>query len=182
MTHSFVPKLEGILDKQSKIPHSSFAEYLEERLGNPETSKGPDMRVFNKSRHLNDVDYSLVEIPYSPVIQSRAAKAGYDLKANAQSSDENMAATGVILSSIGIKYKGYCAQISRSFLVDPTKVRNTQEASHYSCTQRVNRSRTRITPFYCHFSKKCCPKCTMAPRRISFMLPPLNSSKTRNRN
>ena len=123
MTHSFVPKLEGILDKQSKIPHSSFAEYLEERLGNPETSKGPDMRVFNKSRHLNDVDYSLVEIPYSPVIQSRGTKAGYDLRPNAQSSDDNMASTGVILSSIGIKYKGYCAQISRSFLVDPAKVR-----------------------------------------------------------
>ena len=27
------------------------------------------------------------------------------------------------LSSIGIKYKGYSAQLGRSFLVDPTKVR-----------------------------------------------------------
>lgn len=122
MSHSFVPKLESILDKQSKIPHSSFAEYLEERTGNADASKGPDMRVFNKSRHLNDVDYSLVEIPYSPVIQSRGTKAGYDLKPNAQSSDDNMASSGVILSSIGIKYKGYSAQISRSFLVDPSKV------------------------------------------------------------
>lgn len=122
MSHSFVPKLESILDKQSKIPHTSFADYLEERLGSSDGTKGPDMRVFNKSRHLNDVDYTLVEMPYSPVIQSRGTKEGYDLKPNAQSSEENMAGTGVILSSIGIKYKGYSAQLARSFLVDPSKV------------------------------------------------------------
>ncbi|KAF8303076.1 FACT complex subunit SPT16 [Clavulina sp. PMI_390] len=121
MIHSFVPKLEGILDKQNKIPHSSFAAYLEERIGNPEASKGPDMRVFNKSRHLNDVDWSLVEIPYSPVIQSKGTKTGYDLKPSAQSGEDTMAVTGVILSSIGIKYKGYSAQLGRSFLVDPSK-------------------------------------------------------------
>lgn len=121
MSHSFVPKLETILDKQTKVPHSSFAQYLEERLGTSDGSKGADMRVFKHSRHLNDVDYSLVEISYSPVVQSRS-QPSYDLKPTATSTDDNMAPNGVITSSIGIKYKGYCTQIARSFLVDPSKV------------------------------------------------------------
>lgn len=131
MTHSFIPKLESILDKQSKIPHSSFATYLEERLGTSDGKKGTDMRVFNKSKHLGDVDWTLVEIPYTPVIQSRGVKAGYDLRPNAQSSDDDMASSGIILASIGIKYKGYCAQLARSFLVDPSKVSCNSVAEMY---------------------------------------------------
>jgi FACT complex subunit SPT16 len=122
LSHSFIPKLETILDSQSKIAHSRLAEYLENRLGNVDGSKGPDMRVFSKSKHLGDVDWTMVEVTYAPVIQSRGTKTGYDLKPSAQSSDDNLASTGTVLCSIGIKYKGYCAQIGRSFLVDPTKV------------------------------------------------------------
>lgn len=81
------------------------------------------MRVFNRSKHLGpDVDYNMVEVTYTPIIQSKNTKTGYDLKPSAISSEDNMAVSGVILCSIGIKYKAYCAQIGRSFLVDPTKV------------------------------------------------------------
>ncbi|KAF8337624.1 FACT complex subunit SPT16 [Cantharellus anzutake] len=122
LAHSFVPKLETILDNQSKIAHIRLADYIENRLGAPDGSKGPDMRVFNKSKHLGpDVDYSMVEVTYTPIIQSRNTKTGYDLKPSATSSEDNMAVSGVILSSIGVKYKAYCAQVGRSFLVDPTK-------------------------------------------------------------
>ncbi len=64
----------------------------------------------------------MVEVTYTPIIQSKNTKTGYDLKPSAISSEDNMAVSGVILCSIGIKYKAYCAQIGRSFLVDPTKV------------------------------------------------------------
>lgn len=32
-----------------------------------------------------------------------------------------MAHKGVVLVSVGIKYKGYCANLGRTFIVDPTK-------------------------------------------------------------
>lgn len=57
------------------------------------------------------------------MIQSRSSRGGYDLKPSAESSDDNVAHQGIILASIGMKYKGYCAQVGRSFLVDPSKVR-----------------------------------------------------------
>lgn len=63
-----------------------------------------------------------MEAIYTPIIQSRSSAGGYDLKPSAESTEDNVAHQGIILASIGIKYKGYCAQVGRSFLVDPTKV------------------------------------------------------------
>ena len=33
-----------------------------------------------------------------------------------------MAHKGVLLVSLGLRYKGYCANLGRSFIVDPSKV------------------------------------------------------------
>lgn len=50
-------KLESILDKESKITHDAFAGLIEARLGSGEGSsaKGPDMKVWNRGKGLNDV-------------------------------------------------------------------------------------------------------------------------------
>lgn len=34
-----------------------------------------------------------------------------------------MAHKGVLLVAVGMRYKGYCANVGRTFVVDPTKVR-----------------------------------------------------------
>jgi nucleosome binding factor SPN SPT16 subunit len=51
------PKLETYLDKETVITHADFAEQIENRLGSGEgeNAKGPDMKVWNKGKGLQDV-------------------------------------------------------------------------------------------------------------------------------
>ncbi|KDQ60609.1 hypothetical protein JAAARDRAFT_31568 [Jaapia argillacea MUCL 33604] len=123
LAHHIAIKLETILDKEAKISHEQFAAQIEMRLGSGEgdKAKGPDMRVWNKGRGLNDVDWQATEFCYSPIIQSRATKSGFDLRSTAESSDDDIAHEGVILISVGMRYKGYCANLGRSFIVNPTR-------------------------------------------------------------
>lgn len=115
----FVPKLELILDREAKTTHMALADSIEAKLGG---GTKPDMRVFNKAKNAADIDFTSVEFVYPPIVQSKATKAGYDIRFSAVSSDEQMAHDGVILVAIGMKYKGYCANVGRSFLVNASKV------------------------------------------------------------
>ncbi|KIP09266.1 hypothetical protein PHLGIDRAFT_103069 [Phlebiopsis gigantea 11061_1 CR5-6] len=123
LAHHVAVKLETILDREAKISHEAFAGQIEARLGYGEgnDAKGPDMRVWSKGRGLNDVDWSLAEFCYSPIIQSQSTSTGYDLRFSAESTSDNMAHKGVLLVSLGLRYKGYCANLGRSFIVDPSK-------------------------------------------------------------
>lgn len=53
------PKLESILDKESKITHDMLAAQIESRLGSGEgsTAKGPDMKVWSKGKGLEKVSF-----------------------------------------------------------------------------------------------------------------------------
>ena len=55
-------KLETIIDRELEISHESFASQMESRLGSGEgdTAKGPDMKVWNKGRNLNEACTSSV--------------------------------------------------------------------------------------------------------------------------
>jgi nucleosome binding factor SPN SPT16 subunit len=132
------------LDKEGKITHEQFAGQIEARLGSGEgdDAKGPDMKVWNKGRGSNDVsirwstfstlrsdmvyqvDWGSTEFCYSPIIQSKSSKTGYDLKSTAESSDDPIAHSGVFLLATGIRYRGYCANVGRTIIVAPTKVSN----------------------------------------------------------
>lgn len=78
--------------------------------------------MFRLAPSLPQIDWSSTEFCYSPIIQSQSTKTGYDLRSNAQSSTDNMAHKGVFLIALGMRYKGYCANLGRSFIVDPSKV------------------------------------------------------------
>ncbi|KAG1853256.1 FACT complex subunit-domain-containing protein [Suillus tomentosus] len=123
LVHHIVLKLEMILDKEAKITHEQFATQIEARLGSGEgeVAKGPDMKVWSKGRGLNDVDWASTEICYSPIIQSRSTTTGYDLRSTAESSSDTIAHKGVFLIAVGMRYKGYCANLGRSIIVDPSK-------------------------------------------------------------
>ena len=60
LKYHVAPKLESILDKEAKISHEMFAAQVEARLGSGEGSsaKGPDMKVWNKGKGLDDVGVS----------------------------------------------------------------------------------------------------------------------------
>jgi nucleosome binding factor SPN SPT16 subunit len=97
---------------------------VEEKIGND--NKGPDMKIWNKNPQLSGIDFSNSDWIYTPIIQSGGK---YDLKLSASSNGDNLK-SGVILASMGMKYKEYCANISRTFLIGPDKVRSLPFCSH----------------------------------------------------
>ncbi|THH10989.1 hypothetical protein EW146_g8192 [Bondarzewia mesenterica] len=123
LTHHVAIKLEQILDREAKISHEQLSAQIEARLGSGEgdNAKGPDMRVWSKGRGLSDVDWQSTEFCYSPIVQSRSSSTGYDLRSTAESTEDNISHKGVLLVSVGMRYKGYCANVGRTFIVDPDK-------------------------------------------------------------
>jgi len=55
---------------------------------------------------------------YPPIVQSGG---DFDLRPSAVSNNEYLHA-GTIICSLGVRYKSYCTNISRTFLIDPKKV------------------------------------------------------------
>ncbi|KAF9484717.1 FACT complex subunit SPT16 [Pholiota conissans] len=124
------PKLESILDKESKITHDMLAAQIESRLGSGEgsTAKGPDMKVWSKGKGLEKLDWPSVEFCYPPIIISKSSKSGYDLRYTVESSDDNIAHKGVFIVGFGMRYKSYSTNIGRTFIVDP----NTDQEAQYN--------------------------------------------------
>ncbi|KAF9792417.1 FACT complex subunit SPT16 [Thelephora terrestris] len=118
LQHHIAPKLETIVDRQTKISHEGFAALIEARLGTDD--KPPDMKVWDKGS-LGKVDWQSAEFCYPTIIQSQTASSGYDLKFTAHSTPDNIAYEGVFLVSVGMRYKSYCSSVGRSIMVDPSK-------------------------------------------------------------
>lgn len=123
-----------------------FAAQIETRLGSGEgaSAKGPDVKVWSKMKgyeavsffgycSLNDnsqsiqVDFQSVEFCYPPIIISKSSKSGYDLRYTVESSEDNIAHKGVFLVAFGIRYKSYCTNVGRTFIVDPNPVCSIQK-------------------------------------------------------
>lgn len=121
MTHYFKPKMESIIDKETKVAHENLAMMIEEKLGSE--GKEPDRKIWNKNKQLGQVDFGHSDWVYTPIIQSGGK---YDLKVSAESNADPMK-SGIILASMGIKYKDYCANIGRTFIIGPDK---SQEANY----------------------------------------------------
>ncbi|KNZ75316.1 FACT complex subunit SPT16 [Termitomyces sp. J132] len=116
LKHHVAPKLEAILDKESKITHDMLAAQIEARLGSGEgTCSLQCVAYFVFAK----IDWQLVEFCYPPIIISRSSKSGYDLRYTVESSEDNIAHKGVLLVAFGLRYKSYCANVGRTFIVDP---------------------------------------------------------------
>ncbi|KAF7295261.1 FACT complex subunit SPT16 [Mycena indigotica] len=128
LKHYVADKLESILDKESKISHELLAAQIEARLGTGEgdNAKPPDAKVWSKGKGLSDIDWPLVEFCYPPIIISRSSSTGYDLRYTAESSADNISHKGVLLVAFGLRYKSYCANVGRTFIVDPTPEQEAQ--------------------------------------------------------
>ncbi|KAH6918778.1 FACT complex subunit SPT16 [Coprinopsis sp. MPI-PUGE-AT-0042] len=128
LKHHVAPKLESILDKESKISHDMLSAQIETRLGSGEgdNAKGPDMKVWGKAKGLDNIDWPSAEFCYPPIIISKASKSGYDLRYTIESTEDNIAHKGVLLASFGLKYRTYATNIGRTFIVDPTQDQEAQ--------------------------------------------------------
>ncbi|XP_012262987.2 FACT complex subunit spt16 isoform X2 [Athalia rosae] len=92
-----------IIDSDKKVKHSKLAE-------------GVDAAITNK-KYVNGVDITQVDMCYPAIIQSGG---NYSLKFSVVS-DKNTLHFGVIICSLGARYKSYCSNIVRTLLVNPTK-------------------------------------------------------------
>lgn len=109
MKHGFISEMETILDKDAEIKHTDVAVKIESIISDP-------TKINLK------ISADVVESCYNPIIQSGGK---YDIKVSATSND-NILSSDVIICSLGARYKNYCANISRTFMVDaPPKVEKT---------------------------------------------------------
>ncbi|KAK4056165.1 FACT complex subunit spt16 [Microbotryomycetes sp. JL221] len=106
MSH-FSDAMSDAIDNGTKITHEQLGEQIEQKL---EDNK------FWKKQNLGDgFETGFGDWCYSPIIQSGG---NYDLKSSAQTDDQRLKA-GVILCSLGIRYKSYCSNVGRTFMIDP---------------------------------------------------------------
>ena len=104
MKHGFVKRLEDIIEEETKITHENFSSEIEAIIEDPNKIK------------LN-VPTDDVQPCYFPIIQSGG---NYELKVSAQSTSDSLK-HDIIIVSLGARYKLYCSNITRTFLVDPPK-------------------------------------------------------------
>lgn len=97
-------ELTTIIDKEKQVSHAKLSDRLNDAISK------------DASRFLEGVDPRLVDTCYMPIIQSGGE---YSLKFSTQSNDENIH-FGLIVSSLGLRYKRYCSNISRTLMIDPT--------------------------------------------------------------
>ena len=106
LKHGFIKEMETIIDEEKKVKHDELASQVEEIILDP-------------SKIGLNVSSDSVDACYTPIIQSGG---NYDVKISAQSNSEFLS-SDVIICSLGAKYKGYCANVSRTYMVNvPAKV------------------------------------------------------------
>ncbi|KAF9174824.1 FACT complex subunit spt16 [Mortierella sp. AD011] len=115
MKNYFIEEMSQIIDEERKITHEKFAEKTEDVL--------LDERMFKQLKFPADAAAGNPEWCYTPIIQSGG---NYDLKTSAVSNEKELHA-GTIICSLGVRYKSYCSNIGRTFLIDPNK---TQEKNY----------------------------------------------------
>ena len=110
MKHGFVKDImEDIIDKDLNVSHYQMAEKTENIISDPN-------KIGLK------VSKDIVESCYFPIVQSGGK---YDIRVSAQSNKDYLS-YDIIICSLGARYKNYCANISRTYMVDaPPKVEQT---------------------------------------------------------
>jgi nucleosome binding factor SPN SPT16 subunit len=109
-----VREMEGAIEDEKKLTHAKLSEMTEDAVLSP-TTLGLKF------------DEGDCDICYPPIIQSGGE---YDLRYSAESSAAKLhyaSPPAVVHMSIGARYTQYCANIGRTYMVDPTPA---QEATY----------------------------------------------------
>ncbi|KAK9761234.1 FACT complex subunit spt16, partial [Basidiobolus ranarum] len=115
MKNFFIDEMSSVIDEEKQITHDKLSELTENSIW--------DDAAVKRLRFPADAKLDLADWCYSPIVQSGGS---YDLRSSAVSNSENLHA-GTIICSLGIRYKSYCSNIGRTFLIDPNK---TQEKNY----------------------------------------------------
>ena len=105
-----IEKIKTVVGKRLKITHSKLTEEVDTYLSDP--------NCLEKINAPPEAQSDRVDWAYSPIFQS----GGKDnLEVIRASSNDSELQFGPILCSVGIRYNNYCSNISRTYLVQPTK-------------------------------------------------------------
>ncbi|KAI6248086.1 FACT complex subunit ctc-2 [Erysiphe necator] len=121
MNPYFVEEMSNILDEEKKVKHSALSQKVDSKLD--DTKFWTKVELPNKQRMPSDFDPTQLDWTHGPIIQSGGK---FDLRISAQVDDEILHA-GVIVASMGLRYKSYSSLIARTYLVDPNK---SQESNY----------------------------------------------------
>ncbi|KAG9232590.1 FACT complex subunit-domain-containing protein [Amylocarpus encephaloides] len=121
MNPYFVEEMSNVLDEEKKVKHSTLANKIDSKLDDTKWWKSVELP--GKGKMPSDLDPTQLDWTHGPIVQSGGK---FDLKMTARVDDEILHA-GVILASLGMRYKQYCSLIARTYLVDPNK---SQESAY----------------------------------------------------
>jgi nucleosome binding factor SPN SPT16 subunit len=121
MNPYFVEEMSNVLDEEKKVKHSALANKVDSKLD--DSKFWTTVELPSKLKMPSDFDPSQLDWTIGPLIQSGGK---FDLKPNAQIDDEILH-PGVIIATMGLRYKSYCSLIARTYLVDPNK---SQESNY----------------------------------------------------
>ncbi|EPS40141.1 hypothetical protein H072_6077 [Dactylellina haptotyla CBS 200.50] len=116
----FLEEMSEIIDEEKKITHEALGKKVEDQIDNEE--------FFKKKDHKLGADFAPDQLDwaYGPSIQSGGR---YDLKVPGEpENDKSNLHSGVIIASMGFRYKNYCSVVGRTYMIDPNK---TQEKYYY---------------------------------------------------
>ncbi|CCE72790.1 Piso0_000384 [Millerozyma farinosa CBS 7064] len=117
MMDVFANEMMVIVDEERKTSHLQLSEKIEDKI---DSNKWYTKSALGKKLLVPDKEFdpSYLDWCYSPIVQSGGE---YDLRPSAQSNNKRLVGDGVIISSLGLRYKSYCSNIARTFFVDPTE-------------------------------------------------------------
>lgn len=107
----FIDQMSEHADSGKKITHAKFTSGIESSL--------LDERKRLKLKLPSHLVADLTEWCYPPIVQSGGR---YDLKPSAASDEHNLHA-GTIICALGVRYKSYCSNIARTYLINPEPVK-----------------------------------------------------------
>ncbi|KAK3953039.1 FACT complex subunit-domain-containing protein [Pseudoneurospora amorphoporcata] len=121
LTPYFLDEMSNILDQDKKIKHSALADKVFNKLEDDKFWKTVELP--NRQKLPADLDPEQLDWILGPIVQSGGK---FDLKWQADS-DNDVLHPGIIIAAMGLRYKSYCSQIARTFMVDPNK---SQESNY----------------------------------------------------
>lgn len=123
MMESFTNDMMVLVDEEVKTTNVDISEKLDKKIDSnkwfTKTGLGKKLLLSNK-----DFDPEQIDWCYSPIVQSGGE---YDLKPSALSLEKSFVGDGAIIASLGLRYKNYCSNVGRTFLIDP----NPEMESNY---------------------------------------------------
>jgi nucleosome binding factor SPN SPT16 subunit len=116
MQYYFTTEMSTYIDEEKPVTNEKLSELTENALEDPKMAKR--IRIPPEIENKDEIDWC-----YSPIVQSGGK---FDLRSSATSNSDKLF-PGAIICNLGIRYKYYCSNIGRTFLIDPTK---TQEKNY----------------------------------------------------